>query len=109
MPARFGHPAVDSRAVLAAARAGDPAALAALDFWIDRLAGTIADLRWMLDPEWLVLGGGVVDARDCWWDRLEERLASTGAGLSPLPASHGSDAAMLGAARIALTAVEQPA
>lgn len=99
----------DSRAVLAGVRVGDPAAVAARDAWVDRLAALIADLRWMLDPQWLVLGGGVVDARDCWWDRLEERLAAIGARLSPVPALHGSDAAMLGAARIALATVEKPA
>lgn len=99
----------DSRAVLAGVRAGNPAAIAARDAWVDRLAVLIADLRWMLDPQWLVLGGGIVDAHDCWWISMEERLTAIGAGLSPVPASHGSDAAMLGAARIALAAAEKPA
>lgn len=107
MAGRANRQVTDSRAVLAGVRVGDPVAVAARDAWVDRLAALIADLRWMLDPHWLVLGGGVVDARDCWWDRLEERLAAIGARLSPVPASHGSDAAMLGAARIALAMLEE--
>lgn len=95
----------DSRAVLAGVRSGDRDAITARDRWVERIAGTIADLRWTIDPRWLILGGGVVDARDFWWAELERRLASIGTPLRPLPASCESDAAMLGAARIALSAL----
>lgn len=93
----------DSRAVLAGVRSGDRDAITARDRWVERIAGAVADLRWTIDPRWLILGGGVVDARDCWWTELERRLASTDTALRPLPASCGSDAAMLGAAYIALS------
>lgn len=93
----------DSRAVLAGVRSGNRDAIMARDRWVERIAGAIADLRWTIDPRWLILGGGVVDARDCWWSELERQLGSTNTSLRPLPASCGSDAAMLGAAHIALS------
>lgn len=99
----------DSRTVLDGVRSGNPDAIAARDRWVEHIAGAIADLRWTIDPRWLILGGGILDARDCWWIELERQLAATGTPLRPLPASCGSDAAMLGAARIALSAAEYPA
>ncbi len=94
----------DSRTVLSGVRSGDRDAIVARDRWVEHIAGAIADLRWTIDPRWLILGGGVVDARDCWWAELERKLASTGTSVRPLPASCGSDAAMLGAAHIARSA-----
>lgn len=91
----------DSRTVLAGVRSGDGDAIAARDRWVEHIAGAIGDLRWTIDPRWLILGGGVVDARDCWWTELERHLAAADTPLRPLPASCGSDAAMLGAAQIA--------
>lgn len=99
----------DSRTILAEVRSGDRDAVLARDRWVEHIADAIADLRWTIDPRWLILGGGVLDARDCWWIALEKQLASLGTSLRPLPASCGSDAAMLGAARIAISTVEAAA
>jgi glucokinase len=96
---------VDSRSVLAGVRSGNPDAIVARDRWVEELAGAISDLRWMIDPHWLILGGGVVDARDCWWIELEGCLERQGIPLKPVPASSGSDAAMLGAAHLAFRVV----
>lgn len=109
MPSRGPEAIVDSRLVLAGVRAGDRDALAARDRWVEKIADVISDMRWTIDPQWLILGGGVVDARECWWRQLEDRLVAQGVGLRPLPASRGSDAAMVGAACIAMEAVEASA
>ena len=45
--------------IVAAARAGDPAARAALDAYIDRLGRVLAMVANLLDPEVVVLGGGM--------------------------------------------------
>jgi glucokinase len=49
-------------ALLAAAAAGDPAARAVLDEVAGNLAGAVALLAQTVDPEVIVLGGGVADA-----------------------------------------------
>ena len=51
-----GRPA---EAVVAAARAGEPAAVAALDRYVDRLARGLAVVCDILDPDVIVLGGGL--------------------------------------------------
>ena len=60
-----GHPeAINGPMVTTAARAGDPAALdafAQIGYW---LGGGLADLVQIVDPQVLVVGGGVIDAGD---------------------------------------------
>jgi glucokinase len=60
-----GDPAaIDGPTVTRAARAGDPAALEAFEqvgYW---LGGGLADLVQIVDPQVLVVGGGVIDAGD---------------------------------------------
>jgi len=60
-----GHPeAINGPMVTTAARAGDPAALdafAQVGYW---LGGGLADLVQIVDPQVLVVGGGVIDAGD---------------------------------------------
>lgn len=94
---------VDSRTVLAGVRAGDRDAVVARDRWVGKLADTIGNVRWIVDPHWLILGGGVIDSRDCWWDELVECLERRNVPLRPRPAARGSDAAMLGAAVLAFS------
>jgi glucokinase len=106
MPHRAGSTHSTSRGVLAAVEAGDPDAMTARDMWVAEIAKTITDVRWMIDPQWLILGGGILDARDLWWADLEQQLIQAGTPLRPTPASCGSDAAMLGAAHIAFSIAE---
>lgn len=106
MPLTDGNAPIDSRSVLAGVCSGDRNAIIARDRWVEKIADLISDLRWTIDPQWLILGGGVVDARNCWWTQLEKRLVEQGIGLRPLPASWGSDAAMVGAAHLAFQATE---
>jgi fructokinase len=53
-----GQPA-EADAIAAKAEAGDPAALRALDRYVDRLARSLATVINLLDPEVIVLGGGL--------------------------------------------------
>ncbi|HVX39050.1 MAG TPA: ROK family protein [Gemmatimonadaceae bacterium] len=50
---------LSSPAIVAAAEAGDPAAGAALDRYVDRLARGLASVINVLDPDVIVLGGGM--------------------------------------------------
>jgi glucokinase len=95
-----------AEAVVAAARAGDGKAMDALCQTADYLALGIAGLIAILDPEMVVLGGGLMQAGDL----MLERIRSQALGWTqPVAAAHtriemtalGADAGLLGAARLA--------
>jgi fructokinase len=56
---RHGGAAVDARAIVQAARAGDAGAQASLARYAQRLAGALAQVINLLDPDVIVLGGGL--------------------------------------------------
>jgi glucokinase len=93
--------------VVAAARDGDPAAQALLDDFAWWTAVGVANLVAVLDPEIVVLGGGLIDAAELWLDETRRRLpellvASDHRHLPPIEAArHGGHAAALGAALLA--------
>jgi predicted NBD/HSP70 family sugar kinase len=92
-----------AKQVFAAARAGDPIALATVESEADRLALVVGTVAAVLDPEFIVLGGGVGANVDLLRPRLEERLAR----LTPLrprvaESELGQDAIVLGAIATAL-------
>ncbi|MGN9842711.1 ROK family protein [Nonomuraea sp. H19] len=59
---------------LAAARAGDPVAIAAVERYVDDLAVGTAAMALILDPQMVVLGGGFSRSADVLLGRLQERL-----------------------------------
>ncbi len=103
-----GPAELDAAAVFAAARQGDPVASAAVDTVAERLARGLSALLLLLDPEMVVLGGGVSAAG-------EPLLAAIRRHLRPLSMTEpvlalsalGDEATALGAVRTALTDVEQ--
>src|SRR3954447_21494428 len=60
--------------VFDAARAGNPRALSAVDAEADRLALMLATISAVVDPEFIVLGGGIGGSADLLRPRLEQRL-----------------------------------
>lgn len=102
---------VDKRAtgrdIMAAARAGDELGLAALSSfstWLGRGLSIVADV---LDPELIVLGGGVSADADLFIDDAHAAMAANmvGAGYRPVPtllrAEMGPEAGMIGVADLA--------
>jgi predicted NBD/HSP70 family sugar kinase len=103
-----GDPArVDAGAVFEAARAGDPLAAGVIDAALDGPGRAIAVLALVLNPELVVLGGGVARARDLLLEPLRRRLADMVRLPPRLEASplceHG---VVMGAVRHALDHVE---
>jgi predicted NBD/HSP70 family sugar kinase len=95
--------ATSAKRVFAAARAGDPLALAAVDSEAKRLALVVGTVAAIIDPEFVLLGGGVGSNTDLLRPPLERRLAE----LTPLapPVAEGElgpDATVLGAVASAL-------
>ena len=100
--------AVTGEIVAVAAREGDPVAAAIVSRVGRRLGEGIAGLVNTLDPQIVVVGGGVAAAADLLMGPAREAYAATveGGGYRPdvpiVPAALGADAAAIGAAVLAL-------
>ncbi|MEU7553854.1 ROK family transcriptional regulator [Streptomyces sp. NPDC044571] len=91
--------------VFDAARTGDPAATRAVEIEAERLAHAIATVSAVLDPDLIVLGGGVGHSADLLLPTVRRTLRSLGP-LRPkvVPGGLGEDAVLLGAVATALDA-----
>jgi glucokinase len=111
---RFGgSPEVpDTRAVFALAQAasadsiGDPAAVKAIGVGAGAAGQAIGGLVNILDPETVVVSGGLADAGDFWWKPMEramrKELMAPLADIPVLRAALGNIAAIVGAAKLVL-------
>jgi glucokinase len=100
---RSGHSAAGATDALAAARAGDAAAIEVVTSAADQLGPLVALVANMLDPEAIVLGGGLGLAEGRYRDRLIESTrahiwAESCRDLPIVPAMLGTDAGLIGAA-----------
>lgn len=104
-PVGGGRPAMDS--VLRAARAGDPAAIAAIDHVGHWLGVGLAGLVNIFDPRLIVLGGRFARLAPHLSATIESALdrralAAPRELVRVVPAALGEDAPLLGAAELAL-------
>lgn len=101
--ADLGGPEDTAEALVAAAKAGEAAAERALDLHAWQLAAALATVINVLDPDCIVLGGGVSGVRDIYilvperWGRFvfSDRVRTV-----LTPARHGDSGGVLGAARL---------
>ncbi|CAN7157905.1 ROK family protein [Phenylobacterium sp. LjRoot225] len=93
-----GRPTED---LIAAARAGEPSAAAELDRYVDRLARGLAVVCDVLDPDVIVLGGGLSKVEEL-YDRLPAAIGAhvfSDCFATPVrPATHGDSSGVRGAA-----------
>ena len=91
----------DAPAIVAAASRGDPAAIASLDDYIDRLARGLAVIADILDPDVIVLAGGMSNV-EALYPRLPAAIESytfSDANMTPVRrAVHGDSSGVRGAA-----------
>lgn len=103
----------DARAVFALAGTGDATAAAAVRLGAAAAGQAVGGLANILDPEVVVVSGGLADAGAPWRGPMERALRAellpALSGLPVLPAKLGNTAAMVGAARLILAPVSQPA
>ncbi|MFF4505821.1 ROK family protein [Streptomyces sp. NPDC001401] len=86
-----------------AARAGDAAALAEVDEFVENIASILTTLSWTIAPSLIVLGGGLEDAADVLLPRVREALRNARTPAVELRATGlGRDAALVGAVKLAL-------
>lgn len=100
--------AVDAQVVFEAARKGDPVAQAIVADLVDLLARAAATVCLVLNPETVILGGGISQAGRALADPLEQRLSE----LVPAPptvhlSELGDLAVAQGAVRLALDTVDE--
>ncbi len=88
--------------VLAAYRAGEPAARAAVEEWLRALATLLYSVQNGFDPERVILAGGIVDSAADYWALLMELLDAQSVRVDIQRALLGSAASLYGAARLAL-------
>jgi fructokinase len=87
--------------IIVRSAAGEPAALAALDRFEDRLTRGLAQVINLLDPEVIVLGGGASQIPRIYQNvpgRLKEYVFGREAETQVLPAKHGDASGVRGAA-----------
>lgn len=87
--------------------AGVPSAIAARDRFLSDFAIIISNLQAVLDMDCVVVGGGVSESADGWWELLLEKVEPL--KLKPLElkrATFGNEAGMLGAAMLVIDSKE---
>lgn len=98
----------DAAAVLTAASGGDPRALQVIDEACARMARGLASFVAAIDPELVIVGGGIVLAGDTVLDCLRRHLARRALVVPRLELSRlGDDAVALGAVQLALADAER--
>ncbi len=96
-----GGPALDAAAIADAAKAGDARAMQTLDRYVDRLARGLASVINVLDPEVIVLGGGLSNIERLYRDvpqRWGAWVFSDRVDTALRPAMHGDSSGVRGAA-----------
>ena len=91
----------DAAAIAAAAASGDPDAAATLDRWLDRLARALAMVIDVLDPDAIVLGGGLSNVDVAYRElpaRIAPRVFSDDLVTPILRSAHGDSSGVRGAA-----------
>lgn len=97
-------PGRDARAWVDAMRAGEAAALAAFDRYCDRLSRALAAVVNLLDPDAIVLGGGMSNVDELYSElprRLPALVFADRAETRVLRHRHGDSSGVRGAARLA--------
>ena len=98
---------LEAKDIFDAAKEGDEFSLNLVDYEAEYIALGLGNLLNTLDPEIIVIGGGVALAGDILFNRINEKLhkyalSSTLEGLKILPAQLGNDAGIIGAAYLGM-------
>lgn len=99
------------KALAGAANAGDPIARGLWETIGDEVGAAMANLVWILNPEVIVIGGGVAKAGGLLFDPIRRSIAARTVELfhehlRVVPAELGNDAGIIGNAALALEAAE---
>jgi predicted NBD/HSP70 family sugar kinase len=105
---RSGGGEGEAEAVLAAARDGDPEAVALVERLAARMSRGIAAMALAIDPEMIVVGGALTRTGDRLVDELRSRVRPLCLGPVRIePSTLGDDAVGIGAVRLALDRIDE--
>ncbi|MBC7624820.1 MAG: ROK family protein [Aeromicrobium sp.] len=79
---------------------GENHARLAVERWCEHLVLQVFNLYWMIDPDIIIVGGGMVDSREHWWPIFAAGLAARDVKVPVVAATLGNDAGVYGAARL---------
>ncbi|WP_439438105.1 ROK family protein [Salinivibrio costicola] len=100
LPKEKQHLYPDGLSIINAYADRDPNVIAAVEDFFKLLAKTIANIRWTVDPQLVLIGGGMINSKDIWWSLLKDYLTKENVFAAVRPATLGNDAGMFGAAKI---------
>ena len=100
-------------ALAAAANAGDTVAKQLWAQFGMEIGAGLANVVWLLNPDVIVIGGGVAQAGDLLFDPIvraicNRTMSTFYEGLRVVPAALGNDAGVIGSATVALDALDHP-
>ena len=98
------------RGLAAAVKQKDPVAMQVWDEFTSQLATGLVNAVWLLNPDRIVIGGGIAKAGklifDPLWKKMKKQLADSFIRqLKVVPAHFGNDAGIIGSAAVAMEAV----
>lgn len=99
---------IDAKFVIDSAKAGDEAAMAVFDRFVDHLGSACIAMIHLLDPEVIAIGGGVCGAGEFLFAPLRANVAKKcfySDFAKIVPAAMGNDAGMIGAAMLGRNAI----
>jgi len=76
---------------------GDEIARKVIDDFVELLSISIMSIRNILDPEVFIIGGGIIESKELWWDKFK---ALMGDNVNIVSAGLGNKATMFGAAKL---------
>ncbi len=82
---------------------------ALINDFAENLAIYIVSLKNIFDPEAIIIGGGVINSKEYWWNNVLEyykKYSNDPLGMEILPAIYLNDAGMIGAAKIVLNKIK---
>lgn len=85
---------------------GVPVIVEVVDEFIRNVAFVLHNIHVGMNPDAILIGGGIVEAKSVWWSKLEMELASMGSTVTVRPALLGNQAGSIGAARYAMLGSE---
>ncbi|TYS69816.1 ROK family protein [Sutcliffiella horikoshii] len=78
-----------------------------VDRYIDYLTIVIYNITVAIDPQAILIGGGLIESQAHWWNELEKKLKNMDVNTAVIPALLGNKAGMFGAAAMALQHIEK--
>lgn len=76
-----------------------------IDNFADNLGIYLSSLKNIFDPQGIIIGGGVINSKIYWWDRMIDsynKYVNDSSGMAIVPAIYLNDAGMIGAGKLAL-------